>query len=670
MNGRRFQTVLIANRGEIALRIMRTAHRLGFRTVAVYSDADKNALHVRAAHAAVHIGGSQPSASYLNIPALIDAARRSGADAVHPGYGFLAENAEFARACTEAGLVFVGPPADAIHAMGNKAGAKRLMMDAGVPCVPGYQGSDQSESRMQEEAALIGYPVMIKAAAGGGGRGMRRVDREEDFPAALRSARSEAESAFGSAEVILEKAIVEPRHIEIQVFADTQGNVVHLGERDCSVQRRHQKLIEESPSPAITPSLRARMGEVSVAAAKAIGYIGAGTLEFLLDRDGNFYFMEMNTRLQVEHAVTEAVVGVDLVEWQLHVAQGGCLPLTQAEIDARLASGGHAVEVRLCAEDPQQGFLPQSGVVACWRPPSALRCDHALEDGLSIPPYYDSMVAKLIAHGHDREDALRRLARGLEDCVLLGVKSNRQFLSRCVNHQAFEAGQATTAFIDAWFPSSERTSGKADALTRAMAAALLAFHQLEQERPRYPAELCGWSSSVPYPQQRSFELDGETVSAQLTTLPASTWQAEVDGETVCMNIVDARSHELTMVVNGMSRKLAYAHEASVLHFCLDGVEHSVLDTTYAPGKSDRRGAGSGRITAPMNGQVVAVHVEEGVEVKIGQVLMVIEAMKMEHGVIAQVDGQVKELLVCVGDQVSPGRLLIDISVGDTVELRS
>ncbi|HZW12570.1 MAG TPA: biotin carboxylase N-terminal domain-containing protein [Noviherbaspirillum sp.] len=668
MSGRRFQTILIANRGEIALRIMRTAHRLGFRTVAVYSDADKDALHVRAAHAAVHIGGSQPSASYLNIPALIDAARRAGADAVHPGYGFLAENADFARACMEAGLAFIGPPADAIHAMGNKAGAKRLMMDAGVPCVPGYQGADQSEARVLEEAAVIGYPVMIKAAAGGGGRGMRRVDREEDFSAALRSARSEAESAFGSAEVILEKAIIEPRHIEIQVFADMQGNAVHVGERDCSVQRRHQKLIEESPSPAVTPSLRARMGEVAVTAAKAIAYVGAGTLEFLLDRDGNFYFMEMNTRLQVEHAVTEAVAGVDLVEWQLLVAQGGGLPLTQAEIDSRLAGGGHAVEVRLCAEDPLQGFLPQSGVVAHWRPPAALRCDHALEDGLAVPPYYDSMVAKLIAHGRDRGEALRRLAQGLEECVLLGVKSNRQFLARCVKHPAFEAGQGTTAFIDTYFPQSERTAGKTDVLTRAIAAGLLAFHCLQQETPRYPAELRGWSSSVPYSQYCSFELDGETVSPQVTTLPANTWQVDIEGETVRMNIVGGSPHELTFVVNGCNRRLVYACDGSVLHFCLDGAEHSVIDTTYLRSKADRRGAGSGRITAPMNGQVVAVHVEEGAKVKSGQVLMVIEAMKMEHGVIVQVDGQVKQLLVGVGDQVSPGRLLIDISACDAVEM--
>ena len=382
-----FRTVLIANRGEIALRILRTARRLGMRTVAVYSDADRDAPHCRAADLALPIGASQPQASYLNIAALLEAARKSGAQAVHPGYGFLAESDAFANACAEAGLVFIGPPAEAILAMGNKAGAKRLMEAAGVPCVPGYQGEDQSDARMQQEAERIGYPVMIKAAAGGGGRGMRRVDRAEDFAAALQSARSEAENAFASGELILEKAIVEPRHIEIQVFADKHGNVVHLGERDCSVQRRHQKVIEESPSPAVSPELRARMGAVSVAAARAIGYVGAGTLEFLLAPDGAFYFMEMNTRLQVEHAVTEAVVGVDLVEWQLRVALGEPLPLSQDAIDARRAQGGHAIEVRLCAEDPQQNFLPQSGTVARWRAPREVRTDHALADGLVVSPY-------------------------------------------------------------------------------------------------------------------------------------------------------------------------------------------------------------------------------------------------------------------------------------------
>ena len=661
MSTGRFQSVLIANRGEIALRIMRTAHRLGFRTVAVYSDADRNAPHVRAAHAAVHIGGSQPSASYLNIAALIDAARRTGVQAIHPGYGFLAEHAGFAQACADAGLIFIGPGADAIHAMGNKAGAKKLMQAAGVPCVPGYQGTDQSDGRMLEEAALIGYPVMIKAAAGGGGRGMRRVDGAQDFLAALRSARSEAESAFGSAELILEKAIVEPRHIEIQVFADAQGNAVHLGERDCSVQRRHQKLIEESPSPAVSPELRARMGQVAVTAAQSIGYVGAGTLEFLLDRDGKFYFMEMNTRLQVEHAVTEAVVGVDLVEWQLHVAQGDAVPLTQAAIDARLAVGGHAIEVRLCAEDPEQGFLPQSGTIAHWRPPAALRCDHALEDCMAIPPFYDSMVAKVIAHGRDREDALRRLAHGLDECVLLGVKNNRHFLSRCVMHPSFAAGQATTAFIDRHFPPAERVAGHDSPSIRAAAAVILALRRMDGGAARYPAELHGWASSFSYPQACSFMLDGESATVRITTLPDRAWLVEQDGQNVRLEARISGTHEVALVIDGCTHRVIHACDDAQHYFKLDGAEHTVTDTTYAAAASDRRGSASGRVTSPMNGQVVAMHVEQGSSVKAGQVLLVIEAMKMEHSVLAQIDGQLMNLLVGVGDQVAPGRLLAEVA---------
>ena len=665
MTANRFKSVLIANRGEIALRIMRSAHRLGFRTVAVYSDADRGAPHTRAADLAVHIGAAQPAASYLNSQALIEAARQSGADAVHPGYGFLAENADFAQACADAGLVFIGPSASAILAMGNKAGAKRLMTDAGVPCVPGYHGEDRSDARMKEEAGIIGYPVMIKAAAGGGGRGMRRVDHADGFLAALHSARSEAEHAFGSGELILEKAIVEPRHIEIQIFADMHGNVVHLGERDCSVQRRHQKLIEESPSPAVTPELRARMGKVSIAAAKAIGYLGAGTLEFLLDRDGNFYFMEMNTRLQVEHAVTEAVTGVDLVEWQLLVAQGGVLPLTQAQIDARLAHGGHAVEVRLCAEDPQQHFLPQSGEVAYWHAPSAVRCDHALESGCAISSYYDSMVAKIVAHGRDRSDALRRLEHGLEECVLLGVKTNRHFLARCVTHPVFVAGQATTAFIDTHLPATERAAIPSDPATRNLAAALLALHSAGHAPARYPAELRGWSSSHAYPQLCRLVLDGEAAELQVTTLAGGTWRIHHGDRLAEVAASAPGANHVTFDLDGRAHRVSYAMAAGTGYFMLDGTEHVVTDATYAPAL---RGCGtaasgrtSGRITAPMNGLVVAVHVKPGDKATAGQVLLVIEAMKMEHSIVAPIDGALIDVLARVGDQVAPGRVLAEIA---------
>src|SRR3954452_24088090 len=438
-----FFKVLIANRGEIALRIMRTARRLGYGVVAVYSDADRDALHVREADQAVRIGEALPAQSYLRIDAIIAAAKASGAGAVHPGYGFLAENEDFAKGCRDAGLVFIGPSPEAIRAMGNKAGAKDIMRAAGVPCVPGYQGTDQSDAAMLAEAKKIGFPVMIKAVAGGGGRGMRLVADAAAFPDALRSARSEAQGAFGDPTVILERAIVNPRHIEIQVFGDRYGNAIHLGERDCSVQRRHQKLIEEAPSPAVTPRLRARMGQVAVDAVRSLRYEGAGTLEFLLDPSGEFYFMEMNTRLQVEHPVTEAVPALDLVELQLRVAGGEPLGLVQEDIKF----SGHAIEVRLCSEDAAHDFMPQSGRMALWQMPEGIRVEHALESGSDIPPFYDSMIAKIISHGTTRDEARGKLICAPEQTAAFGVTTNQGFLISCLRHPVFARGEATTAFI-------------------------------------------------------------------------------------------------------------------------------------------------------------------------------------------------------------------------------
>ncbi len=463
-----FRKILIANRGEIALRIMRTARRLGYGVVAVYSDADRDAPHVRAADEAICIGGSLPAQSYLRIEAIIAAAGASGADAVHPGYGFLAENEDFAGACRDAGLVFIGPSPQAIKAMGNKASAKAIMQAAGVPCVPGYQGADQSDAAMLAEATKIGFPVMIKAVAGGGGRGMRQVADAAAFPDALRGARSEAQGAFGDAGVILERAISDPRHIEIQVFGDRYGHAIHLGERDCSVQRRHQKLIEEAPSPAVSPELRARMGAIAVAAIKSIGYEGAGTLEFLLDASGAFYFMEMNTRLQVEHPVTEAITGLDLVELQLRVAGGEPLGLRQEDI----RFSGHAIEVRLCSEDAAHDFMPQSGRMALWQMPDALRVEHALQSGSEIPPFYDSMISKLISHGTTRDEARRKLIHGLEQTVAFGVTTNQAFLADCLRHPAFADGEATTAFVGKHRDAlvSQRANVSSDA---ALAALLL-----------------------------------------------------------------------------------------------------------------------------------------------------------------------------------------------------
>src|SRR6202163_1468276 len=438
-----FHKILIANRGEIARRITRTARRLGYGVVAVYSDAGRDALHVRSADQAIRIGEALPAQSYLRIDAIIAATKAIGADAIHPGYGFLAENEAFARACRDAGLVFIGPSPDAIKAMGNKAGAKAIMQAAGVPCVPGYQGADQNDAAVLAEAKKIGFPVMIKAVAGGGGRGMRQVADAATFPDLLRSARSEAQGAFGDPTVILERAIADPRHIEIQVFGDRYGHAVHLGERDCSVQRRHQKLIEEAPSPAVSPELRSRMGAVAVNAIKSIGYEGAGTLEFLLDRDGQFYFMEMNTRLQVEHPVTEAITGLDLVELQLRVAGGE--PLGLAQDDVKFS--GHAIEVRLCAEDVARDFMPQSGRMALWQMPREIRVEHALQSGSEIPPFYDSMIAKIVGSGATRDEARRKLICGIEQSVALGVTTNQAFLASCLRHPAFAAGEATTAFI-------------------------------------------------------------------------------------------------------------------------------------------------------------------------------------------------------------------------------
>jgi geranyl-CoA carboxylase alpha subunit len=666
-----FKTILIANRGEVALRIIGTARRLGFRTVAVYSDADRNAPHCVAADLAVHIGASMPAASYLNTAALLAAAASGGADAVHPGYGFLAENGAFASACADAGLRFIGPAPDAMEAMGNKAGAKRLMQAAGVPCVPGYAGADQSDSRMLAEAQQIGYPVMIKATAGGGGRGMRLVANAHDFPAALQSARSEAVHAFSSAELILERAIDQPRHIEIQVFADNHGNVVHLGERDCSVQRRHQKVIEESPSPAVSPQLRARMGEVSIAAARAIAYRGAGTLEFLLDGDGEFYFMEMNTRLQVEHAVTEAVVGVDLVEWQLRVALGEALPLNQEQIDQRLAGAGHAIEVRLCGEDPAQDFLPQSGGVALWRAPSGVRTDHALASGLEVSPFYDSMLAKLVAHGADRGEALRRMAHALDECVLLGVKTNRRFLARCLAHPVFAAGEATTAFIGDCFPVASRLQAVPDAAAAQVGAVLLAWQRSRFEAARYPNELHGWSNSGSYRQLCRFVLDGVATELHIAPTGNGAWDLWHGEARVAVSLAVHGDTPGTCVMELGDRTLRidFAFAPGACHYAVDGAEHALIDTTYARPEREATGSASGRIAAPMNGRVAALPVAVGERVRIGQVVIVIEAMKMEHSMAAPRDGVVLAVLTEVGAQVAPGTVVIEIGDVDKPEER-
>ena len=654
-----FDKILIANRGEIACRVAATCKRLGIASVAVYSDADAHAKHVAACDEAVHIGGSAVADSYLRIERIIEAARATGAQAIHPGYGFLSENEDFAHACEKAGIVFIGPPVDAIAAMGSKAAAKALMHAAAVPLVPGYHGDEQDAALLHREADAIGYPVLLKASAGGGGKGMRVVERSDDFPAALASCQREAASSFGNDRVLIEKYLLRPRHVEVQVFGDTHGNTVYLFDRDCSVQRRHQKVLEEAPAPGLPDEVRQAMGEAAVAAARAVGYVGAGTVEFIMTGDA-FYFMEMNTRLQVEHAVTEAVVGVDLVEWQLRVALGEPLPLSQDAIDARRAQGGHAIEVRLCAEDPQQNFLPQSGTVARWRAPREVRTDHALADGLVVSPYYDSMLAKIVAHGTDRADACRRLAHALDDCLLLGLPTNRAFLRQCAAHPAFLAGDVSTAFIDRHFPAAMRQAAVPDAAV-CQAAAVLLTHLREDTTRRYPAELHGWASSRTYPTLCRFTLDGEAIEMRVRALAAQRWEVSWDGGIAHADIVSEADGRMTLALGDTLHPFDYAISGATCHFVFDGREHAAVDITYAKAERNGAQAGSGRISAPMNGRVVAVHVAEGEAVSAGQVLLVVEAMKMEHSIAAPLAGEVKGLFTQVGAQVAPGGLLMEIA---------
>ncbi len=646
-----FHKILIANRGEIARRIMRTARRLGYGVVAVYSDADRDALHVREADEAVRIGEALPAQSYLRIEALIAAAKAGGADAVHPGYGFLAENEEFAQACRDTGLVFIGPSPDAIKAMGNKAGAKEIMQGAGVPCVPGYQGTDQSDATMFSEAKKIGFPVMIKAIAGGGGRGMRLVADAAAFADALRSARSEARGAFGDAGVILERAIPDPRHIEIQVFGDRNGNAIHLGERDCSVQRRHQKLIEEAPSPKVTPELRARMGGVAVAAIKSIGYEGAGTLEFLLDRNGEFYFMEMNTRLQVEHPVTEAITGLDLVELQLRVAAGEPLGLRQEDIQF----SGHAIEVRLCSEDVTCDFMPQSGRMALWQMPDGLRVEHALQSGSEIPPFYDSMIAKLISHGATREEARRRLVHGLEQAAAFGVTTNQAFLAACLRHPAFASGEATTAFIARY--RGDLLAPRKEAASDAALAALLLY----VTNANAPLWRSGRTLAATFPIPVRIELDHGIHDLEIVRGRDGGYVANIDSGECRFEIDELGRDAIRFRVNGVMESARFLRDRDRLYVLHRGVTLSVRDLTLAaPAAATAATGGDGKVRAAMSGRVVAVLVKQGERVAAGQPVMTLEAMKMEHVHTAPISGTISAIDVAEGEQLTTGKIVVEI----------
>jgi geranyl-CoA carboxylase alpha subunit len=656
-----FTKILIANRGEIACRVARTAKVLGYRTVAVFSDADAGALHVRQADEAVRIGPPPAQESYLNIDALLAAAKLAGADAVHPGYGFLSENAAFAEACSEAGLVFIGPPAAAINAMGNKARAKALMEAAGVPVVRGYRGADQSDDALIAESGRVGFPLMVKAAAGGGGRGMRVVATAEDLPQALARSRSEAAGAFGSDELILERAIADARHIEIQIFADRHGNVIHLGERDCSIQRRHQKVIEETPSPAVSAELREQMGEAAPAAARAIGYVGAGTIEFLLDPSQKFYFLEMNTRLQVEHPVTEAVTGLDLVAWQLRVAAGEKLPLEQHEVQFN----GHAIEARLYAEDPHQNFLPQSGVLVDWRPASGegIRVDHGLMPGFVVSPFYDPMLAKVIAHGGTREEARRRLAIALEDTVAFGLNTNRGFLISMLRHPAFVAGDATTSFIEQYFPAGgeARQRPKLD-LRIAAVAAILLFEA------RSPQTFGGqaWSSTGAPSWPLRLTVGDAHQQAIVMVIGKDHYLVALGSHMLEVSIEERQGGAVRFTASGVQQTARFALHEGTVHLDINGLVAAVRETTLEPSAASRRDASS-RLVAPMNGAIISVAAKPGDTVAKGQLIVVLEAMKMQHEITAERDGTIDKVLVKPGDQVATRQLLVELKAEASAE---
>ena len=646
-------SLLVANRGEIALRIMKTARAMGITCIAVHTQADAGSPHVAFADRAICIGAGPVGDSYLSAEKLIAAAQETGAQAVHPGYGFLSESAEFASACTEAGLIFIGPGAEAIALMGNKAAAKRRMITAGVPCVPGYEGEDQSKDVLAAEAARIGFPVMIKAAAGGGGRGMRLVERPEDFSGALGLAQSEALSAFGSDEVILEKAVIRPRHVEIQVFADRDGNTIHLAERDCSVQRRHQKVVEEAPSPALGDDLRARMGAAAVEAARAIGYVGAGTVEFLLDDSGAFYFLEMNTRLQVEHPVTELVTGLDLVALQIRVAEGQPLGIAQEDVTLR----GHAIEVRLFAEDPAQDFLPQAGRIALWQAPSGagIRVDAGIVSGQEVSPYYDPMLAKLIAHGATRAEALGRLTAALKDLVLFGVSCNRDFLLQVLCHPEFAAGQATTGFIADHLPSDLAVPLSTKVIALAAALIYRADQDASAKASGVAPELLGWSAQGVL-QARLKIATGEAehdlrmdYTGDMLTVTHGDWSYQVTGQGTDLRLDGIRADLRHVLMEG--ERLFVASGGRIFEV-----------TRLRAGATSAAGGAGGQITAPMHGALLEVCVAAGDRVEAGTRLAVLEAMKMQHEILTGAAGTVTDVPVTAGAQVKAGDLLVSIDV--------
>jgi acetyl/propionyl-CoA carboxylase alpha subunit len=663
--------ILIANRGEIACRVIRTARALGYRTVAVFSEPDAASPHVALADEAVALGGQTAAESYLRMAAVLAAAARTGADAVHPGYGFLSERADFAQACADAGLVFIGPPASAIAAMGDKAGAKRRMLAAGVPCVPGYLGDDQSDAALAGQAEALGYPLLVKAVAGGGGRGMRLVHAAPELADAIASARREAASAFGDGTLMLERLVAEGRHIEIQVFADSHGNVVHLGERDCSAQRRRQKVIEESPSPFVDAGMRAAMGRDAVAAARAVGYVGAGTVEFIVDAQRRHWFLEMNTRLQVEHPVTECVTGLDLVEWQLRVAAGDALPLRQDEITWT----GHAIEARLYAEDPYDGFSPQTGRLLHWRPARALRAGRAdagtqgvppsllasvrIDDGIAeggvVSPFYDAMVAKVIVHGRDRADALRRLGAALEDSPLLGPRNNGRYLRDLARHPEFVAGAVTTKRLDDWAAARDpiNVAPLPEDEDWAIAAALRA-------RAPEPAPTSGPLAASVAMRRIALACAGVTRS-----LAVERGARVTVGERVLEVLLHAPDADgwRAVDIDGVRRRRLVIDDGQGVHVARDAAVHVFAEPSPFP--QPDAGAAARVARAPVAGVVAQVAVAPGQRVVVGQPLVCVEAMKMEMWLNAAAGGVVSAVHVAPRDTVASGAVLVTLDLDET-----
>ncbi|MBC3813180.1 acetyl-CoA carboxylase biotin carboxylase subunit [Undibacterium aquatile] len=662
-----FTKILIANRGEIACRVAATARRMGIKTVAVYSEADANAKHVAVCDEAVLIGPAAAKESYLCADKIIAVALATGAQAIHPGYGFLSENSEFAEACANNGIAFIGPPASAIQAMGSKSAAKSLMEKANVPLVPGYHGDNQDADFLQNEADRIGYPVLLKASAGGGGKGMRVIEHSKDFKEALASCKREAINSFGDDKVLAEKYLQRPRHIEIQVFADTHGNCVYLFERDCSVQRRHQKVLEEAPAPGMTPERRAAMGEAAVAAAKAVGYVGAGTVEFIANQDGSFYFMEMNTRLQVEHPVTEMITGTDLVEWQLRVAAGEALPLQQEQLQIH----GHAIEARVYAENPEKGFLPSIGTLRHARTPAAVnfelggsaepaafRIDSGVREGDTISPFYDPMIAKMIVWGKDRTEALARMAQALSQYQIVGLSSNIAFLSRLIHSDAFANADLDTGLIARneaqLFPPAHPAS--VDVVALAVVSLLLS----EKSGGSDPWQSShGWRMNSLMQRALQFAEEHHQHSVQITYL-ADGWKLRKDGGAVEIKLASASGsggNDLVLKIADRTVSGTVVRDGEHFHVFSQGV-HTDLHYSDALAHAGESEAEGGRLTAPMPGKIVAVLVAKAQEVKKGDALLIMEAMKMEHTISAPHDGVIDDVLYAIGDQVTEGAQLL------------